>query len=100
MISLILSNTQKVRMLDVMNGSFSEQIRSIMESLFAVDSFWSVIIRFVIWGVIAMTIIISVDTVRSDQRSKNLKSNLGLFLLFLILGAVLIWLLFGFIPSF
>lgn len=83
-----------------MNGSFALQVKSILQTLFAVDSFWSVIFRFTIWGVIAVTIIISVDTVRADSRNKNLKSNLGLFLLFLILGGVLIWILFGFIPSF
>jgi uncharacterized protein HemY len=75
-------------------------LKSALQTLFAIDSFWSVIFRFLIWGVIAITIIISVDTVRSDQRSKNLKSNLGLFLLFLILAAVIIYLVFGFIPSF
>ncbi len=83
-----------------MNSTLFDQAKSLFQTLFAVDSVWSVIVRFVIWGIIAFTIIISVDTVRSDQRNKNLKSNLGLFLLFLILAGIIIWLVFGFIPAF
>lgn len=80
--------------------SIHEQLREFLQSLFAVDSVWSVIIRFIIWGIIAVTIIMSVDAVKSDQQTKNLKSNLGLFLLFLVVSAVMIWVVFGFFPGF
>ena len=83
-----------------MLDSLREQLRPFFESLFAVDSVWSIVIRFVIWGVIALTIIASVDSMSSGERTRNLKSNLGLLLLFLILGGVMIFLLFGFVPSF
>lgn len=82
-----------------MNQSLLDQLRPYVEQLFAVDSVWSVVLRFAIWAVIGLTIIASVDAVRPDQQSRNLKSNLGLFLLILVLGGVMIWLLFGFIPG-
>ncbi len=82
-----------------MNQSLLDQLRPFVEQLFAVDSVWSVVLRFAIWAVIGLTIIASVDAVRPDQQSRNLKSNLGLFLLILVLGGVMIWLLFGFIPG-
>lgn len=81
------------------NISILAQLKPFVEKLFAVDSVWSVVVRFVVWTGIALTIIASVDAVKPDQQSRNLKSNLGLFLLFLILGGGLIWLLFGFVPT-
>lgn len=80
--------------------SLQEQLRPVIQSLFAVDSLGSVIIRFVIWGLIALTIIVSMDVVRPEKQTRTLKANLGMLLLFIILAAVAIWLLFGFIPSF
>lgn len=76
-----------------------ETLKPIFQTLFAVDSVWSVILRFVIWGAIALTIIASVDAARSEDRSRNLKANLGLFLLFIILAGIMIWLVFGFVPT-
>ncbi len=67
-----------------------------IEPLFKVDSVWSVIFRFVIWGVIALTIIVSVDAVKFEDGTRNLKANLGLLLLFMILGSVLVYFLFSF----
>lgn len=81
------------------DNAIIEKLRPYVESLFAVDSVWSVVLRFVIWGAIALTIIASVDAVKPETQVRNLKSNLGLFLLFLVLGGVMIWLLFGFTPS-
>jgi hypothetical protein len=79
--------------------SLQEQVRPIVASLFAVDSIGSVILRFVIWGVIALTIIISMDVANPEKHMKSFKANLGLTLLFLVLGGVAIWLLFGFTPQ-
>lgn len=77
-----------------------DRLRPLFESMFAVDSTGSIVLRFVIWSVVAITIIASVDTARPEHSTKNLKGNLGLLLLFLCLSCVMIWLLFGFIPAF
>lgn len=76
-----------------------EQLRPLVQQLFAVDSVWSIVLRFGVWVIIAITIIVSVDAVRPDQQSKNLKANLGLFLLFLILSGVVLYLIFGVAPG-
>jgi hypothetical protein len=75
-------------------------MQEIIRSLFAVDSIWSVILRGAIWFGISIVIIISVDTVnKSGDSTKNVRANLGFFLLFLILLGVLLYLLFGFAPK-
>ena len=70
-------------------------IRELVAKAFAVDSVWSIVIRGVIWMVIAMIIIISVDNPNTDLSSKKLKANLGFFTMFLFLSGGLIYLLFG-----
>ena len=77
-------------------GIGNEPLKIIIDSLFKVDSVWSVVARFFIWGVIALTIIVSVDSVKFEDGTRNLKSNLGLLLLFLVLSSVLIYFLFSF----
>ena len=72
-----------------------ELIRELITKAFAVDSIWSVVVRGVIWMVIAMIIIISVDSPNSDLSSKKLKANLGFFTMFLFLSGGLVYLLFG-----
>lgn len=73
-----------------------EQLRPYVESLVAVDSIWSVLLRGGIWLAIAIIIIISTDAVNPDMSRRRLKSNLGFFLLFLVLSGGLIYLLFGY----
>lgn len=73
--------------------SFGQQL---IDSLFAVDSIWSVVLRGVIWTIIALVIIVSTDNANPDKSIKNLKSNLGFFLMFIILSGGLLYLLFGF----
>lgn len=70
-------------------------ISNLITKAFAVDSIWSVIIRGIIWMIIAMIIIASVDSENSDLSSKKLKANLGFFTMFLLLSGGLIYLLFG-----
>lgn len=74
----------------------SISIESIIIALFAADSIWSVILRAVIWVVIALVIIISTDKPDPDKGFKDLKSNLGFFMIFLTLSGGLVFLLFGF----
>lgn len=79
--------------------SLRQTLTPIFSQAFAVDSIWSVVLRFVLWAVIGVVIIASVDAVRPSDQARNLKSNLGLFLLILVLGGLAIYLLFGFIPG-
>ena len=78
--------------------NFTMFFRSVLESLVSVDSVWSIILRVGIWMLIVVTIIVSVDTVGSSKSTRNLKSNLGLFLMFVVLGFVGLWLLFSWLP--
>lgn len=70
-------------------------IRDLISKAFALDSIWSVVIRGLIWIVIAMIIIVSVDNPNADLSSKKLKANLGFFTMFLLLSGGLVYLLFG-----
>ncbi|MDH5532922.1 MAG: hypothetical protein OEX81_00650 [Candidatus Pacebacteria bacterium] len=73
-----------------------ETIRELVISAFAIDSFGSIVLRGIIWLAIAMVIIISADAADPDKASKNLKSNLGFLLIFMVLSGGLVYLLFGF----
>lgn len=73
-----------------------ETIRELVISAFAVDSFGSIVLRGVIWLAIALVIIISADAADPDKATKNLKSNLGFLLVFMVLTGGLVYLLFGF----
>lgn len=72
-----------------------DAIKDLIAQAFTVDSVWSVVLRGVIWVVIAMIIIISVDNPNSDLSSRKLKANLGFFTMFLLLAGGLVYLLFG-----
>lgn len=63
---------------------------------FSPESIWSVVLRGVIWFVIAIVIIVSTDNPNPDRAFKNMKSNIGFFLMFLTLSGGLVYLLFGF----
>lgn len=73
-----------------------EILRQIFNSLFAVDSFWSVLFRGLIWLAIAVIIIVSSDNADPEKSLKSMKSNLGFFLMFILLSVGLMYLLFGF----
>ncbi len=73
-----------------------EIFRNIVESMFRLDSIWSVVIRAVIWFIVATVVIISVDNPNSDKSLKDLKSNLGFLAMFLVLSGGLVYLLFGY----
>lgn len=76
--------------------SFQELAQQAFTLMFAVDSIWSIVLRGAIWFIIALVIIVSADNPNPDASLKNLKSNLGFFLMFIILSGGLIYLLFGF----
>jgi hypothetical protein len=74
-------------------------IQNILSSIFRVDSIWSVVARAVIWFVVATVVIISVDNPNQEKSMKNLKSNLGFLIMFLMLSGGLVFLLFGYQPG-
>lgn len=77
--------------------NLNETIRGLVISAFAVDSIGSVILRGVIWLAVAIIIIASVDVASHRKGGQStLKSNLGFFLMFLIVTGVLVYMLFGF----
>ena len=73
-----------------------EQVQHLIQQAITVDSIWSIVLRGLIWLVIALIIIISADQPNSQVASKKLKANLGFFLMFTLLSTGLIYLLFGF----
>ncbi|MBU0975058.1 hypothetical protein KKD03_05160 [Patescibacteria group bacterium] len=73
-----------------------EIFRNILESMFRLDSIWSVVIRALIWFAVAIVVIVSVDNPNSDKSLKDLKSNLGFLAMFVVLSGGLVYLLFGY----
>ncbi|HEX9817676.1 MAG TPA: hypothetical protein VGA89_02175 [Patescibacteria group bacterium] len=73
-----------------------EQLREIIQQAFAIDSIWSVVTRGAIWLGVALVIIVSMDKPNPKESVKDLKSNLGFFLMFIFLTSGLVYLLFGF----
>ncbi len=76
-----------------------EYLQTFIESIFSATSIWSVVARGVLWFVVAAVIIVSTDQPDPQKSLKNLKSNLGFFLIFLVLSSGLVYLLFGFSGS-
>ncbi len=76
-----------------------ELLRELVIKAFAVDSVWSIVLRGLIWFIIAIVIIVSMDNPNAEQSSMKLKANLGFFLMFTILAGGLIYLLFGYVQS-
>lgn len=64
-----------------------------------VDSIWSVIARGILWLVVALVIIVSTDNPDPEEQIKNVKSNLGFLLVFVMLSGGLLYLLFGYVPQ-
>ena len=73
-------------------------LSKVIAVVFAADSIWSVVIRGAIWLAIALVIIASLDQPDPATSFKNLRSNLGFLLLFIVLSGTLVFLLFGFTP--
>lgn len=81
------------------NGHYREALREVVIYLFAVDSIGSVFTRGALWFGITIAIIVGMDSFNKNRgEGANVKTSLGFFLLFLILGGGLIYLLFGFAP--
>lgn len=80
-------------------GQYSQAFREIVIFMFAIDSVGSIFLRGGIWFGIAIVIMASTDQFQRFQDSGTaLRTNLGFFLLFLVVGGALMYLLFGFSP--
>jgi len=71
-------------------------LQEIVHQAFAVDSVWSVVTRGLVWLGISLVIIVSMDKPDPNESIKDLKANLGFFLMFIFLTGGLVYLLFGF----
>lgn len=78
-----------------MQSVLSQLIQTILDPA----SVWSVVARGAVWLVIALVIIISVDSPNPDQSFRRMKNNLGFLILFIALSAALMYLLFGYTKS-
>lgn len=76
-----------------------EILRSIYQAIFEPTSIWSVVARGALWFVVAIVVLVSVDKPDPDKSLKDLKSNLGFLVLFLVLSGTLMYLLFGYAPA-
>lgn len=77
-----------------------EVLSTLVNKALTVSSIWDVVIRGAIWFIIAIVIIVSVDNSKDgEDAGKNLRSNLGFLLMFLILSGGLVYLLFGYTPA-
>lgn len=75
-------------------------LTNLLSKALTVTSIWDVIIRGVVWFIIAIVIIVSVDNSKDgEDAGKNLRSNLGFLLMFLVLSGGLVYLLFGYTPA-
>lgn len=77
-------------------ATFSQLGQQAFNLMFAVDSIWSIVLRGVVWLIIALVIIVSSDQADPEDSLRSLKANLGFFLMFLVLSGGLLYLLFGF----
>ncbi len=81
------------------DGNYQAAMREVVIFLFAVDSIGSIFLRGGVWFGIAIVILASTDKFQKYQdNGSTLRTNLGFFLLFLIVGSALMYLLFGFAP--
>lgn len=76
-----------------------EMLRAVYQAILEPTNIWSVVARGVIWLVVAVVVMVSVDKPDPDKSLKDLKSNLGFLVIFLVLSGTLMYLLFGYAPS-
>jgi len=57
---------------------------------------WSVVLRGLVWLVIAGGIIAATDSPRPEMNTSKLRQNLGFLLLVIVVSGTLIYLLFGY----
>ncbi len=77
-----------------------ELIKELITKAFTINTIWGIALRGALWFLISFVIIISVAASQGeDDTGKTLRANLGFLLMFLILGGVLFFLLFGYTPA-
>lgn len=70
---------------------------NLLNSIFAVDSVWSVVTRGLIWIIAVIILAYGAD---EGHKRKQLKNEAGLFFFFLTSTGILIYVIFGFVPTF
>ncbi len=72
-------------------------MREFLINIFAVDSVWSVVTRGLVWIIAVIIMAYGAD---EGHKRKRIKNETGLFFLFLTTTGVLVYLIFGFVPTF
>lgn len=62
------------------------------------NSLGPILLRALLWFAVSIVIIASTDTSDHRRVNRNIKYNLGMLMLFMILCGSLMWMLFGFVP--
>ena len=83
----------------MLHYEYMEVLQNVLSAIFKADSIWSVVARAVVWFLVAVVVIASTDNPDSEKSLKNLKSNLGFLVMFLLLSGGLVYLLFGYQPK-
>ena len=76
-----------------------EIVSGLLRTLVEVNSIWAVVIRGVVWLVVAAVIVMSTDSPRPHESNNKLRRNLGFILLFLVLSGTLFYMLFSYVPQ-
>jgi hypothetical protein len=74
-------------------------IQQLVYHFFDINSFWSIVLRSLVWIVLSVIILIATDQPAPEEAKKNVKSYLGFFVFFCLVSTSMIFLLFGFAPG-
>lgn len=72
-------------------------MRDFLFSIFSVNSVWSVVVRGLIW--IGAVLVLAYGADEGHKRIQ-IKNETGMFFVFLITTGILIYVVFGFVPTF
>jgi len=74
------------------------EIGAQLQAFFSLNSYGSLLLRGVIWFLVAIVIIATTDASGRRMTARKVQQNLGMLFLFLLLAGGLVYMLFGFVP--
>lgn len=74
------------------------EIGAQLQAFFSLNSYGSLLLRGVIWFLVAIVIIATTDASSRRMTARKVQQNLGMLFLFLLLAGGLVYMLFGFVP--
>ena len=72
-------------------------MRDFLVNVFSVNSVWSVVTRGMVWIIAVVILAYGAD---EGHKRKQIKNETGLFFVYLTTTGLLIYLIFGFVPTF